>query len=88
MVRRSIESSLEKLSEVGMGIVGMHILWQLVAPGNQTVEIINAMSQGFASTVRAATGSTVLPDPRTPADRFKEDAYDAIASFWEGFREV
>lgn len=84
------ESSWNIGSEIFAGIVGLAIITTLIRPGNQSANVINAMTQGFAGTIKAAigTGPYIPPvDTRTEADRFRERAMETIGDFWRGFSE-
>lgn len=69
-------------------LVGMAIVTRLVLPGNNTRKIIEAHSNAISAMVRVATAPTTWQeDLRSAAEKFHQQAMDAIADFWEGFRE-
>jgi hypothetical protein len=60
----------------------------LIRPHNNTARMISEMNSGLALAIRAATAGTAgveLVDTRSPADRFGEQAAEAIGEFWTGF---
>jgi hypothetical protein len=69
------------------GVVGIALVSQLVMPRNQTAKILEATTNGFAQSIRAATGGVVNRDTRSSAEIFHARAMQAVAEFWEGFVE-
>jgi hypothetical protein len=70
-----------------MGVVGIALVSTLVMPRNNTAKVMEAMGAGFAQSIKAATGGSVLQDMRSAAEQFHERAMEAIGDFWKGFSE-
>jgi hypothetical protein len=70
-----------------MGAVGIALVSTLVMPRNNTAKVLEAMGSGFAQSIKAATGGSVLQDMRSAAEQFHERAMEAIGDFWKGFSE-
>lgn len=68
------------------GAVGLAAVYLLIRP-NQASRIIEAQGAGMSAMIRAATGGMVVPDRRTNAEIFHEEAMRAIGDFWSGFSD-
>lgn len=76
------------LSDYGSAVIGLWFIYEMIRPrGASSVQVIEAVNNSFAQSIRAAMGGSVIQDMRTAAEKFHEEAMRAIGSFWKGFTE-
>lgn len=80
--------SKRTLSDYGSAVIGLWMIYEMIRPRKLTsVQVIEAVNNSFAQSIRAAMGDAVIQDLRTSAEKFHEEAMRAIGSFWKGFTQ-
>ena len=78
-------ASKRTLSDYGSAVIGLWLIYEMIRPRN--AQIIEAVNNSFAQSIRVATGTSAIQDMRTAAEKFHERAMEAIGDFWKGFSE-
>lgn len=54
-----VENIFRDVTSIALAIVGVAVIYTLVAPKNKTAQVIQASSTGFATALAAAMGANV-----------------------------
>lgn len=77
---------IDNIKNLAIGIVGIAMATSVVMPRrSSSTQVLQAMGSSFASSMNAAIYANAIPrDTRTPAEKFHDEAVEAIADFWAG----
>lgn len=77
---------VERIKNLAIGIVGIAMATSIVMPRrSSSAQVLQAMGSGFAGSINAAISANVVAkDTRTPAEKFHDEAIEAISDFWAG----